>query len=244
MYYSWSKYWGAVALASMGAVGGGAMTRVNSGWEAAYFAWKIGFAFLGIYIFAAALVWSLQKKSIRFVHMTTSLFVVSMLSFILIFILPAYFLMPIWSTPGALLTAFWLTITAWQCHRVSKYFAKKWLENSSKAIDKSFKNKAFYFDAFKKQLDLDAPDILSTENKNDKYEMARYIAALLVVVSLLIGFSLRKVFPVFSTFAYVIPMCLVSTWLFQTMVILFHYYKEFSLLEKNLGRSIVPADTG
>lgn len=223
----------------MGAIGGGAMSRVSSGWEAARFAWEVGFVFFCIYFCIVTLLWPLQKKSVRYTVLSGATFAMSLLIFISSFILPAYFLIPIWSVLGACFTVFWVGITIFQCCRVSKYFARQWRNNGHKAIEKSFKADIFNLDIFNKHLSLDPPDILSAENENNKNFIVSYAVKASVILLILIGFNLRNIFPIFSVFAYAIPMCLISTWMFQMLVIAYHYFQIFIDLEKQRGQAIV-----
>ena len=237
--FPWSYYWLGVALTCVAATGAGAISHMFAGWPGAKHSWIIGFSLALIYAIGSGIIWYKQRDSVRYSFYAAAFMGVVLMLFMLALALPIFYVMPISTVAGAvLLASFIITIVIHQ-YMAYRYFNEYWDKVGRIAQEKSVKNNKFSMDFFRKKFDpYGAPSII---------EFSPYIVSLsfniLLVLSLLVGLSLRKPFPIFSGFAWAIPSMIAVAVIAQAILIQILGAQRLSALEKILGIQLKTDDT-
>lgn len=235
--------WGVLAIFAafmgpMAALAAGGMLYMTSSPQLAEHAWKASFSALALLMVASIPVWHSQKKSARFVVMAGAMLLCFFLFFILCASLPAFFSAPIPRLPGLALIVGLLLLIFANGSMAHHHYAQRLQTVGLPTLKKSIKGRRISIDAIGKLLKLsDVPHIFSFRNA----KLSAIIPAALILM-MIVGFNLRKVFPDASMFMWGGPGLIMSTWFAQPFVIAFHQYRLVRLLEKDLGCNLPAED--
>lgn len=232
MHFKWSGFWLGWALFAVGVIGGGAVSRSAGGWSGAFFAWKLGFGFLILRTIVAAVIWQLGCSNIRYFFYSRAVLAIDASMIFVGLGFPVFFIIPIWTVPGFILLAACLLSAGIHTLLGVRYFNSRWKSTGESAIAKSVKGDRFDADKFTKHLDL-SPPLFDLPN-----ELLGFALKAALIISMLVGLSMRKLFPEFAAFAWGLPALLLLSWTAQAVVVCALQAHAVSRYEKRTGRTL------
>lgn len=232
MNFKWSGFWLGCALFAIGVIGGGAVSWTVAGWPGAFFAWKLGFCFLILRTIVAAVIWQLGRSNIRYFFYSRAVLIIDMSMFLVGGGFPVFFIIPIWTVLGFILLAACLLSAGIHTYLSVRHFNSQWKSTGESAIEKSVKGDRFDADKFTKHLDL-SPPLFDMRN-----ELLGFAFKAALIISMLVGLSMRKLFPEFAALAWGLPALLLLSWTAQAVVGFVLQANAVTRYEKRTGRTL------
>lgn len=232
MSLKWSVFWVGWALFAGGVIGGGAVSRTVGGWPGAFFAWKLGLGFLILRTIVATVIWQLGRSNIRYFFYSRAVLAIDMSMIAVGAGFPVFFIIPIWTVLGFILLASCLLSAGIHTYLGVRYFNSHWKSAGESAIEKSVKGGRFDADKFTKHLDL-SPPLFDMSN-----ELLGFAFKAALIISMLVGLSMRKLYPEFAAVAWGLPALLLLSWTVQAVVLCALQANAVTRYEKRTGRTL------
>lgn len=229
MFLKWSIFWLGWALFGISVVGGGAISRALAGWPEAFLAWKIGLGFLLLRTVIAALIWQRSRISIRYAFYSRAVLVVDMSAIFAGLGLPIFFILPVWEISGFNIFFACILSSAIHIYQGIKHFDNQWKNNGQSAIAKALKGNFFDTDKFIKSLNL-SPPFFDLKNQALSFTLKATL-----VISMLVGLNIRKLYPEFAAIAWGLPALLMLSWTAQSVVMFMLQARTVAQYEKHTG---------
>lgn len=238
MHVPWSRYGLSLFLGTFAAIGAGTTSLYAAGWPQAMFAWQVGFSLLLIYGLTALIIWPLQRRSSRFSVLVKAMTLFAATGTLFALGLPTFFVVPIWTLSGAFMATVWFAACLLNAYFAHHVYINQWAKRGEMLKKKSIKGSKIELNKFTRLLRFDPPSVIY-------FKPVAFNVALgvFLILSMLIGLNLRKVFPVFSAFAWGIPALFAASWIVQPLILAFHQIRAISALEKECGVLLVASDT-
>ena len=220
-----------------GTVGGWALTGKLAGGEAALSFLQIG-AVIVIAISSAQTIFFLMGKKRLICRILFNIsFAFGLVWFMLCLLLPILWTQSIGEVKKMALFVFLLVICFDNLILASKKFESKWIGKENNFLKKQY-------DVSSRTIDW--PPIISsmkfsiTLNVRGVPESMNALLSVSLVLLMIVGLSLRNVFPTFSFFAWGIPSCVVISMFMQMIGLGIAQFRKLVSLEKRYGGPIAP----
>lgn len=160
-------------------------------------------------------------------------------SMLLAVAMPLFFAFEPTSAVAAALAGYSIAILIYQVLCANRHFAERWAQNQEHALTKALNRqlKQLNTDVFINSLNLEA--VLALPGKLSRFGV---LILGLMLISMVVGLNLRKLFPQFSAFAYGIPaLTFLSV---TTQIVLFRVLIAYKLIgiEREIGAVLAPTD--
>lgn len=226
-------------FASGGTVGGWALTGKLAGEDAAFSFLYIGVATVLVMSAVQFVLYWLGRRRLIYRILFNIAFACGIVWFMLCLLLPVFWIPSVAGTEKSILFSLLIVLSASNIVRAGKQFREKWGADTEHALAKNHNIK---------NCTIDWPKVVATM----RFSLGLYVPgvpegmspliSLLMIVSMLVGLSLRNAFPVFSLFAWGIPACLVISIFMQMIGLGIAQVVKLAALEKRYGMRIGPKD--
>lgn len=226
-------------FAAGGTVGGWALTGKLAGENAAFSFLSVGIVTVLMMLIAQLMLYSLGQRRLIYRLLFNIAFACGIVWFVLCLLLPVLWVPSVSGADKSILFSFLVALCVSNISRAGRLFREKWGADAEHALAKNhnIKNRT-----------IDWSKVVATMRLSPRLyvpgvpESMNPFISLLMIVSMVTGFSLRNAFPAFSLFAWGIPACLVISIFMQMIGFGIAQVVKLRALEKRYGVRIGPHD--
>ena len=236
--FSWKLLLLGAALSSTSALGTAAMVLSTLGIDAAKEAFFIAALIVLAISCAAAISKFMQKISAQYYYICAAFFGAHLVAFLYFFLIPVFFIHPIWTFEGLLITFVMLLCIFVNGKMAQRHFVQEWAKKDANLVISKNGTQGISIRRFSK-----IPNMTAAPNMfNFEPQWLSWVFAASALGAMIFGLNFRKVFPDFSIFAIGCGVVYLGGYMTQWFVILFYKVRIIRELERKHGRSLAVVD--
>lgn len=229
-----------VTLVGLGGVcGGAALTAKLVSGAAGMKVMILGGSWLGLGFAGLLLLYQLSRRHViaylLFVALGINVGGTSMTVFLC---LPLFFLYGATSLVGGTLMGYFILMLAYQLWRTRQHFFRVWSNNHQMVLQKTFDRSRSRINVERLIYQLQCNTELYLPGRLQSVSGA---VSLCLIISMVVGFNLRHMFPELSAFAWGVPALTLTTMLMQMALLRVLLARKLREFERANGRAIAPA---
>lgn len=226
-----------VFLSAAGAAGGCAITYKLAGYDAALSLVLFGVSIVAALLAIQTILAIKSEKRITYLILFNITFILGMVWFMLCLILPIFWISSIGTSAKFFLSLATVGLCSVNVSRGIEIFKSRWAKVGAGLLSRFYDRKHMVIDwdkvlaALRMSVSIYIPGVSSRLNP---------VISVTIVAAMITGLSLRNVFPLFSFFAWGIPIVIVVSLVMQMIGSAIGQFLEVTAIEKRDGNVIRP----